>query len=495
MNISLKKGDVFEEECDVLVLGAFQVDKLVEMSFEDDGGFITRLLEHMNHDQFKAKEGNVYVYRAFDELPANRVLVVGLGKREEITAETVRIAAGAAFNKAKSFKVKKVIVDLLGLDQEISAYESAQSIVEGTRLADYTFAKYKKDEGKSPEDVVIMTEDGRVIKTLQRGIDEAEQTSIATTFARDLVNTPGNEMHPDKLVETARELAKGKSEVRVRVYDQEQLEKMGAGGIVGVGQGSEKPSYLVHMIYKPEKATKKKVCLVGKAVTFDSGGLSLKPKKSMTTMKVDMGGAAAVLAVFSVIDQIAPQTEVLGIFAPVENMPSGDAVRPGDVLRMLNKKTVEVLDTDAEGRLTLADLLVYAEKQKPDFIIELATLTGACVVALGEEITAVMSNNAVLANKILSAAAKSGEKMWEMPLEKNYKKLIKSEIADVKNIGNGWGGALTAGLFLQEFVVETPWAHLDISGPVYAERVINSYTKKGATGHGVRTLIELLRNV
>jgi leucyl aminopeptidase len=297
------------------------------------------------------------------------------------------------------------------------------------------------------------------------------------------------------LVNSAKEIAKGKKDLKVRVYDKEQLEKMGAGGLLAVNQGSDHEPYLVHMVYKPEGNIKKKIAIVGKAVTFDSGGLSLKPAEYMMSMKCDMGGSAALLGLFSVIDNINPQVEVHGIFGAVENMPSGKAIRPGDVIKALNGKTIEILNTDAEGRVTLADTLSFAVKKKPDLIIDLATLTGACVVALGEEISGVMSNNPELANKILIAAASAGEKMWELPLEKNYKKLLKSDIADLKNIGGRYGGALTAGLFLEEFVDKTPWAHLDIAGPAYAERPINSYEKKGATGHGVRTLIEFIKAI
>jgi leucyl aminopeptidase len=300
-------------------------------------------------------------------------------------------------------------------------------------------------------------------------------------------------MYPKTLMERAKDIAKGVGSIRVRVYDKERLEKMGAGGLLGVAQGSIHEPYLVHMIYKPEKPAKKKLALVGKAVTFDSGGLSLKPSQYMETMKCDMGGSAAVLGAFASLADLKPSVEVHGIFGAAENMPSGEAIRPGDVLTAMNKKTIEVLNTDAEGRLTLADTLSYAVKQKPDAIIDLATLTGACVVALGEEITAVMGNNEALSEKVLAASKVTGEKMWPMPLEKNYKKLLKSDIADLKNIGGRYGGALTAGLFLQEFVQDVPWVHLDIAGPAFAERPMNAYTPKGASGHPVRTLLELIR--
>ncbi len=496
MEIRVKKGDVLEEKCEVLVIGAFEADKdpkgvISAVDLAVDGW----LLKHMKQDCFKAKPGATYLSRAFPQIPAKRVLVVGLGKKKDLTSEIVRAASGSVLNAIKSLKVKTVVMDLVGLDQEIASHDCAQAIVEGFMLANYEFIEYKKSKGKAPASILLVTSDGRAVRSADRGVEDGRIASVGTMLARDLVNTPGRDMCPDKLVEEGRKIAQGKSEIKIKVFDKEKLERMGAGGILGVGQGSEKPVYMVHMTYKPKKATRKKVCLVGKAVTFDSGGLSLKPSKSMTSMKADMAGSAAVLGLFSVIDQIAPKCEVHGIFAPVENMPSGSAIRPDDVLRMMNKKTVEVLNTDAEGRLTLADMLVYAEKQKPDMIVDLATLTGACVVALGEEISAVMSDDEKLPAKILESAKTAGEKMWQLPLEKNYAALIKSDIADVKNLGNGWGGAITAGLFLSNFVEKTPWAHIDIAGPGFADRPHNSYTKKGATGHGVRTLIELLKNV
>ena len=407
------------------------------------------------------------------------------------------IAAATAVNLSKYLKMKSVISSPLGLDEDgLDPKTIARAMAEGALLANYSFVTYKtKPATKSLVSLEIITRTAREANSATSGAELGSQMANAAIYARDLVNTPGQDMRPEHLVAAAKEIAKGKSSIKVKVYDQAQLEKMGAGCILGVAKGSIHPPFLVHMTYKPEGKSKKKVALVGKAVTFDSGGLSLKPAKYMENMKVDMGGSAAVLGAFSVIDQIAPKAEVHGIFAPCENMPSGSAMRPGDVVKAMNKKTVEVLNTDAEGRLALADSLTYALKQKPDYIIDLATLTGACVVALGEEITGLMGNNDLLVEKVKEAAEGAGEKVWPLPLEKNYKKLLKSNVADMNNIGGSYGGAMTAGLFLAEFVDKTPWVHMDIAGPAYAERSINAYTKKGATGHAARTLLEFLRNI
>ncbi|PJA45885.1 leucyl aminopeptidase, partial [Candidatus Uhrbacteria bacterium CG_4_9_14_3_um_filter_50_9] len=423
-------------------------------------------------------------------------LVVGLGKKKEFELDSVRKAAAVSFGVANALGVKRVVSVLHGAGNGgLVPRDCARAITEGVVLASYRFGIYVKPQKKQVDAFEIVTSDGRAVRSAELGIEDGEIGAEGAIFARDLVNMPANDMLPETLVEKAKEIGVGKGSIRVRVYDQEKLEKMGAGSLLAVAKGSDNPPYLVHMIYTPEGKAKKKVCLVGKAVTFDSGGLSLKPANFMETMKCDMGGSAVVLGVFSVIDRLAPKAEVHGIFGAVENMPSGKAFRPGDVVTAMNKKTIEVLNTDAEGRLTLADTLTYATKQKPDFIIDLATLTGACVVALGEEISAVMSNDTALTDQILSAAKAADEKMWPLPLEKNYKPLLKSDVADLKNIGGRWGGAITAGLFLEEFVAEIPWAHIDIAGATFAERPIDAYTPKGGTGHAVRTLLELLRSI
>lgn len=499
MDISVRKGDLTQEKCDVLVVNEFLgVDEpggatgAVNAALGDD------LAKFMKEDKFKAKLGATFMMRSNGKIPAKRVLVVGLGKKEEFDLEAVRQAVAASMNVAKGLGVKSVVSILHGAGAGgLKAADCARAMVEGARLAQYAFESYRSSKNEKPrvQRFDIVSHDGQAVRQALKGVALGELMARGTMFARDLVNTPAQDMYPHKLVEAAKQIAVGKGTIRVRVFDRDALAKMGAGGILGVSQGSDHPPYLVHMVYKPKKATRKCVALVGKAVTFDSGGISLKPADSMMTMKCDMAGAAAVLGAFSVIADVAPACEVHGIFGAVENMPSGKAIRPGDVLTAMNKKTIEVLNTDAEGRLTLADTLSYAVKQKPQAIIDLATLTGACMVALGEEITGIMSNNDALCTKLLEAAQVAGEKMWRLPLEKNYRKLLKSEVADMQNIGARWGGALTAGLFLEEFVDKTPWAHLDIAGPAFAEREIDPYTHKGATGHGVRTLLSYLRNI
>lgn len=493
MEISIRKSDVVSETSDVLVLGVYQGKPVFVGTavVEKMDALLEGLLSQIaKEESFTGKLHQTLWARIPDTIASKRILLVGLGKKEECDLEHVRQAAAVALNTVKQTTAKTISCLVFGDALEVR--DRVHAMTEGIRLADYGFGRYKKQKKAHIKSFHFLLEDGRDVVAARKGMEMAEQFVKGTLFVRDLVNTPGLHMAPQHLVDEAKLIAKNNAQIKVKVFDEEKLTKMGAGGILSVSQGSDHPSFLVHMTYTPATKAKKRIALVGKGVTFDSGGLSLKPADYMMTMKCDMAGAADVLGVFAVIAKIAPKVEVHGIFATVENMPSSSAIRPGDVIEIMNKKTVEVLNTDAEGRLILADALVYATRQKPDAIIDLATLTGACVVALGEEITGVMSNTPALAQSILQAATSAGEKMWELPLEKNYRKLIQGDIGDIKNIGGRYGGALTAGLFLQEFVDKTPWAHLDIAGPAFAERDINPYEKKGATGHGVRTLLKYL---
>lgn len=493
----LRKGLLETEACDALIVSACSDAKefggATAVVDAVCGGLVSAVVKE---EGFKAGLGQTLTVRTGGALPAKRVIVVGLGVKGDIQEETVRVAAAAGFQAAKAVGAKSIVSVLHGAGGGgLAPKLCGKAVVEGVRLAAYGFGRYKKEEGKMPKSLTFVVRDGTVARSALAGMAMGELGARGTMLARDLVSTPASHMRPIDLVEAAQAIAKATPGVRVKVYDRDRLAKMGAGGLLGIAQGSEHPPYLVHLTYTPRKKTRKSVALVGKAITFDSGGLSLKPANSMATMKCDMAGAAAVLGVFSVIGEAAPGAVVHGIFGACENMPSGTAVRPGDVLTIMNGKTVEILNTDAEGRVTLADTLTYATKQKPEAIIDLATLTGACVVALGEEYNGLMSNNRALAERVLAASKAAGENTWELPLAKEYKELIKSDVADLKNDAPRWGGALTAGLFLEEFVAGVPWVHLDIAGPAFAEHTVNAYTPKGGTGAGVRLLLEYLRNV
>jgi leucyl aminopeptidase len=313
----------------------------------------------------------------------------------------------------------------------------------------------------------------------------------ATWFARDLVNAPANEVHPTHLAQVATRLAR-EAGLRVRVLGQPECGRLGMGAFLAVAAGSRQPPKFIHLTYAPRGRARRRVALIGKGITFDAGGLDLKTAEGMLRMKDDMSGAAAVLGVLRALPRLAPPVEVHGLIAATENMPSGSAFRPGDVLRAMNGTTIEVGNTDAEGRLTLADALCYARARvEPDEVVDLATLTGACVIALGPLCTGLFANDQGLADRLLRAADQAGERFWQLPLIDEYRENLKSEIADLNNVGPRGGGAITAGLFLREFAGDTPWAHLDIAGPAFTEKDL-PLAPKGATGVAVRTLLTYL---
>ena len=324
----------------------------------------------------------------------------------------------------------------------------------------------------------------RAVKdALRRG----EVVSEAAAWARDLVNTPASDMTPAHLAAAAQQMAKEVG-LEVKVWTEKQLEEGGFGGILGVGRGSVNPPRLIEITYRGAAASQAPIALTGKGISFDSGGLSIKPAEGMETMKCDMGGAASVLATMKALALLKPKVNVIAAIPSAENMPSGSATRPGDVLRHRGGTTSEVLNTDAEGRLVLADALAYLSEKGPRVIIDTATLTGACMVALGTDVWGVLSNDRALVRDLIAAGEAAGEPGWELPLYGPYRRLIDSEVADIKNIGKRYGGAITAGLFLAEFVGDTPWAHMDIAGPAFAEKA-GDYVPKGGTGVPVRTLV------
>lgn len=496
MDILLKKGDVRTAEADLVIVGQFEEsDKLAGAVGALNVSLDDLVASGAVQDGFTGKLGQSFHLRRVSGIKAPHVLVVGLGKQAEANEEMVRTAAAVAMNEAARMKAVRVVSSLFGVGGgKLPAKEAMKAAVEGVLLAAYSYSEHKSESAESSVTrFTFVSTNATVVRQAEAGRVLGLAYAQATNVARALVNAPASHQSPMQLAQAAKVALKG-SGVTVKVYERAALETLGMGGLLGVAQGSEHPPVLVHLTYKPKTATKKRIALVGKAVTFDSGGLSLKPAGSMETMKMDMAGSAAVIGAFSALKDVQPNVEVHGFFGACENMPSGKALRPGDVVKIMNGKTIEIRNTDAEGRVTLADVLQFALRSKPDAIVDLATLTGACVVALGEEITGLMSNDRQLAQRVLDASVRAGEKMWELPLEERYRELIKSDIADYKNDAPRWGGALTAGLLLEEFVNKTPWVHLDIAGPAFAERPVNAYTKKGGTGHAVRTLLELVRS-
>ncbi len=460
------------------------------------GGLLTELLVE---EKFEAKEGHSAVARTGGKIAAAKVMLLGTGQKPPDAAAIRRLAAFAA-HKACGQKAKRAVL-LLPEKLDGDLREIGAAAAEGALLGDYHFLKYKgeelkKREADALEELALLAADKRQREQLAKGAAAGQIAARGTILARDLVNEPASVTTPTRLMEAAKAIAAAAPKrISLKVYDAEGLKELGAGGLLAVARGSDEPPYLVHLTYKPAKKSRKRIAIVGKGLTFDSGGLSLKPSESMEDMKIDMAGAAAVLGLFSVLAETQPAVEVHGIAGLCENMPSGKAVRPGDIVRTMSGKTVEILNTDAEGRVTLADTLHFAVQLRPDLVVDLATLTGACMVALGQEVAGVMGNSKPLIDRILKAAAGSGELLWPLPLAGEYRESLKSRVADLKNISGGrYGGAITAGLFLEEFVGKTPWAHLDIAGPAWAEKDTVPHQPLGATGFGVRTMLRLIQS-
>lgn len=453
------------------------------------------LAQELGGIHFKGDLGEIARIPTRGKASAPLLFVVGLGKpgNERGPAETLRRAAGASARSATRDATLAIVVpgDLL---EGLSGAERGQAVTEGAGLGAYAFTAYRTKTSDLPkiERVRLVAGEGLAGADVKRGMDQGETLVRATSLARDLVNTPPAHKRPPALAQRITEIA-AEAGIDVRVHDQTALAEGGFGGILGVGQGSSEPPRLVELTYAPPGASGH-VILVGKGITFDSGGLSLKPSASMNTMKSDMSGAAAVVAAMSVLPVLGVQTKVTGLVALAENMPSGTAIRVSDVLTHRGGKTVEVMNTDAEGRLVLADALAYGTELEPDVMIDLATLTGAQIVALGNKISGIMGTDDGLVDALRAAADTAGELVWPLPLHAEYAKQLESEVADLKNIGKaGQAGTIIAGLFLKEFTGEVPWAHFDIAGPAFSEDGDSYYTPKGGTGVGVRTLVRYLQ--
>ena len=436
---------------------------------------------------FEGKPGQSVLVPSSGRVAADAVLLLGVGDPSAVTLDGMR-RAGASLSRA-STKIATVATTLLdAAPSGEPPAAAAEALAEGVLLGAYQFLDYKsKATASSLRRVAVL--DGRA--DVKRGLDRGNVVAHAAIWARDVVNEPAGSQSPSDFVATARRLL-ARSGVTVQVLGDAQLRAQRMGGVLGVGQGSERPPRFLKLSYEPRGRATGRLALVGKGVVFDSGGLSLKTAGGMETMKTDMSGAAAVVATMSALRSLDVKTRVTAYVPLVENMPSGNAIRPGDVLTIRNGKTVEVLNTDAEGRLILADALSLAVDDKADAIVDLATLTGACVVALGEKIAGLMTNHEGWSEQVRAAADRAGEPVWPLPLPTDYRKQLDSEVADLRNIGTGgYGGALTAGIFLQQFVGDRPWVHLDIAGPARAPSD-DGYLVKGGTGFGVRTLLELV---
>ncbi len=471
---------------DALAIGLFeeQVELTGDLA-ELDRKLGGTLAEVIAENEFKGKEGSSVAARVGGGSAIRKIIAIGLGKQDSLKLDGIRLAAGAAAKTAKSQNCKTLGISLPVFGD---AATTAQAIAEGVELALHKDSRFKSESEKSKESNWDVEQvDLLGLAGQDAAIALGQQVAAGVKLARELVNAPANICTPVTMAETAQELA-SEYGLEIEILEQADCEKLGMGAFLGVAKASDLPPKFVHLTYKPQGTPRRKLAIVGKGLTFDSGGLNIKVQGGIETMKMDMGGAAATFGAAKAIGLIKPDVEVHFISAITENMISGHAMHPGDILTASNGKTIEVNNTDAEGRLTLADALVFADKLGVDAIVDLATLTGACVVALGDDIAGLWSSDDTVANQLLAAGEKGGEKYWRMPLEEKYFESLKAIHADMKNTGPRAGGSITAALFLKQFVDKTPWAHLDIAGPVWTDKD-KGYNPAGATGFGVRTLV------
>jgi len=445
----------------------------------------------IDSEEFSGKQGETaYFHVSHKGLKARRILLIGCGDQSSYKAAQITQMGGIAtrYLRGKSVKTIAIIPRAEG-DAEKVAQTSAVGAVMGLFEPD----KYRKEKEKREiKSVTVVIEDADK-KAVQRGADRGRIIGESTNFTRDLANEPGAWMTPTIMADRAKQVAK-EFGLSIDVLDQRQMEKLGMGSLLGVSRGSDEPPKLIVLKYEPSRSRSRKgelLALVGKGITFDSGGISLKPGENMELMKYDMTGAATVIGTMRAIAQLKPSVPVLGVAPCSENLPSGKATKPGDVLRAMTGKTIEVINTDAEGRLVLADAIAYAKKLGATKIIDMATLTGAVSIALGDVNTAILGTDQELIDGVISAGREVGEKFWQLPLDEEYTKQIKSDIADIRNIGGKKAGTITAAAFLKEFAEETPWAHLDIAGTAWGDPA-TPYRSKGPTGIAVRTLVEFI---
>lgn len=492
MHIEVEKISVVNIETPLLILNIFEGVKSPQGATkavdEALGDIISNLIEE---GEIKGKLKETRIIHTHSKISAKRVIVVGLGKPQDFNYDVIRTVTAASLKEGEKLGIKKVatIVHGAGIGG-LTPQLCAQALTEGAILGTYRFDKYKKREEEPIEELKIVELNEEKIKEFREGVRIGKITAEAQNIARDLINEPGNILTPREFAKRIKE--KGDEVgIEVEVFDEEKLKEMRMGLILGVGQGSAEPPRLIILRYKSDPGSEKWYGIVGKGVMFDSGGISIKPAESMETMKGDMAGGAITFATIYAAAKLGIKKNLLGLIPAVFNMPGGNAIRPGDILKGYNGKTVEIISTDAEGRLILGDALSYAEKLGADPIIDIATLTGGSIVAFGDVTSAVFSSDEKLTKEIIEASRFTGEKMWEMPLFPEYKEQIKSECADIKNFGGRKASPITAAIFLKEFISKARWLHIDVAGKEIYEKERN-YLSQGGTGIGTRTLIHWL---
>ena len=494
MKISVNKGKLAGTESEAIILALFEDKELSGEAREIDtksNGLIGEVIA--GHD-FEAKPSQVSVIYTRGSLPAKRIVLVGLGKESEFDLERLRAAFAKAMQQLRALNIKEAAtsIDLSFLPG--AKDRVAQAMVEGALLGLYQYAPFKtvdRENLKDMDQLTIVAEESD-FPLIEAAVETAQVIAHAVCLTRDLVSTPSNRMTPAILAKEAAEIAIG-SGISCTVFDKAGLSELGMNSLLSVASGSNEEPRFIILEYTGGEPDAAPIVLVGKGVTFDSGGICLKPSENMEKMKSDMAGGSAVLGAITACAGLRLPLNIVGLIPATENMPSGSALKPGDVFTSYSGKTIEVINTDAEGRLILADALAYASNYKPAAIIDLATLTGACVIALGDEVIGMFGTDDKLKGELREAAKETGELVWELPLWKNYQEQIKSDIADYKNHGGRGAGAITAAAFLGNFAGDFPWVHLDIAGPAWVDKD-KTYIPKGASGTGVRLLVEFLRN-
>ncbi|MGQ9463157.1 MAG: leucyl aminopeptidase [Candidatus Fervidibacter sp.] len=494
LQIQASVGDplVFERDA-VLVAVAEDETHLKGLASKADKKLNGQLNKLREWGEVKGKLGEVMVVHTLSLMQPKRIVLVGVGKKNEVDAEKIRRAIGNAVRALNRIGCKSAAIAPEDFSSDgVSAEELGRAIAEGALLACYQYQrKSNSNEAPNLEALELVSPNRRFVRECEKGVQIGSILATATNFARDLVNSPASEMTPIALSEQAKAVAERRG-LRCEIYDEWWIEEVGMGALRAVSLGSNQPPRFIVLQYEGREGAPK-IGLVGKGITFDSGGLCLKTAEGMLEMKGDMAGAAAVIAAMDAIAQLRPPINVLACVPATENMPSGRAFKPGDILRTYSGKTVEVINTDAEGRLILADAIAYAKEQGASPILDAATLTGAAIIALGPVCTGAFGNNESLVQEVIEAGKQAGEPIWAMPMFPDYRELLKSDFADIKNTGGRPGGAITAAWFIGEFIGDTPWVHLDIAPTFWSDKE-NYYFVKGATGVMTRTFVQFIIN-
>lgn len=492
MNIEVVSASVTEISCDTLIITLYE-DAMTPggAAGEADKALQSHISELLRDLPGCGKYGEITVIPTLGMMRAKRIILLGVGKEGELTADKLRMLMASAMRIARKFHAQTVATLVHTASESLEACQAAQAMAEGAILGLYQFRYYKTSQADNPavRQLLVLEPDAAKVAAVTAGLQKGQIIADSVNYARDLVNHPACHMTPTQMACHAGEIAE-QAGMELTILETADMQQKNMGALLAVAQGSAQPPKLIVLNYQGDPDSQEIIAFIGKGITFDSGGISIKPSAKMDEMKGDMAGGAAVLGAMKAIGQLKPKVNLIAVVPCTENMPSGSAFRPGDILTAMNGKTVEILSTDAEGRLILADAVCYAKQLGATKIIDLATLTGACVVGLGTVYSGVITNQQTWCQEVMAAGRQAGEKLWQLPNDDEYLEQVKSSIADLKNTGGRPGGAITAGLFIGQFADKTPWVHLDIAGTADTDKD-KGYNCKGGTGVGVRTLVQL----